>query len=104
MKLRPAIRAGNAKGLRDFLEKKVRYTAEWGGRPTGGGLGVKESGRTDADVMLLSVQQVRRRLQVGKNRVYAMIDAGELPHVKIGSRYKIPLTALERWIERHMKG
>lgn len=48
---------------------------------------------------LLTIQQVQARLQINRDRVYAMVRAGEIPSVRIGGGIRIPRLAYERWVE-----
>jgi excisionase family DNA binding protein len=37
-------------------------------------------------------------------KVYAMAQAGEIPSLRVGRSVRIPLGALERWIEENTRG
>jgi excisionase family DNA binding protein len=37
-------------------------------------------------------------------KVYAMAHAGEIPSLRVGRSVRIPLAALERWIEENTTG
>lgn len=50
----------------------------------------------------LTPSQVAKHLSIGKNRVYALIKSGEIPAIKIGTRYKIPKNQLMEWIENNL--
>ena len=43
----------------------------------------------------LTVEQTAQVLNVCNRTIYRMIRAGELPHLKVLSTYRIPKTALE---------
>ena len=47
----------------------------------------------------LKVSEAARRLNVHRQTVLAMIDAGELPAVKIGQQWRISAGAVERILE-----
>ncbi|EYB66512.1 hypothetical protein DEIPH_ctg103orf0041 [Deinococcus phoenicis] len=47
---------------------------------------------------LLTAKQVAERLQVGRNRVYTMANAGLLPSVRISGTVRFPRAGLERWL------
>lgn len=55
--------------------------------------------KQDAIFLLLTVKQAAARLQLGTNRVYTLVAAGTIPSVKVGKSIRVPVTALERWIE-----
>lgn len=49
---------------------------------------------------LLTVEEARSILRVGRNVMYALIKQG-LPHVKVGRQIRIPLQELETWIKNN---
>ena len=53
---------------------------------------------------VLTVQQAREALGVGRTGVYKLIDNGELRCFKIGNAYKIPKSALIDYVNRSCKG
>jgi excisionase family DNA binding protein len=48
---------------------------------------------------LLTIRQVQERLQLNRDRVYAMVRSGQIPSVRIGGGIRIPRPAYERWVE-----
>jgi len=46
----------------------------------------------------VSVADVAEMLSITRREIYYMIEAGDLPGVKIGRAVRIPCEALERWI------
>ncbi len=54
-----------------------------------------------SQVQLLAIPEVARLMSVGRTKVYALIKSRELEAVKIGSATRVPLVALQRWIETH---
>jgi excisionase family DNA binding protein len=46
----------------------------------------------------VAVAQVAEMLSITRREIYYMIEAGELPAIKIGRAVRIPLDALEQWI------
>lgn len=58
------------------------------------------------DPYLLTVKQAAQRLQLGINCVYGLTKAehNPLPTVVIGRSIRIPVTALERWLEARTRG
>lgn len=55
----------------------------------------------DDNLYLLTVRQTAKRLQVGINCVYSLTKAERdpLPTVTIGRSIRVPVAALERWLE-----
>lgn len=49
--------------------------------------------------LLISVQEAAKRVGLGKSKVYAMIDAGQFPHKRVGRRVLVPVKALEKWAD-----
>ena len=50
--------------------------------------------------LLLSVQEAAYALGCGRTKLYALLDAGEIPSFKVGPLRRVPLAALERYVER----
>jgi excisionase family DNA binding protein len=50
-------------------------------------------------VLLLTVPQVCQRMQCGKRGLYQLINSGELASVKIGGVRRIPVSAVEDFLE-----
>ena len=48
---------------------------------------------------LLTVPEVAKRLRLSPNKVYELLHAGQIPHIRPGRKFLIPTQALERWIE-----
>ena len=57
---------------------------------------------TYPDVM--SVQQVRSALKIGRTAVYRLLDSNEIRCFKIGNAYKIPKTSLIEFVQRNAEG
>ena len=54
---------------------------------------------------VLSVSETAVFLGVGRDRVRALVTAGELPAVKLGPRStRIPVSALREWLARRSEG
>lgn len=56
-----------------------------------------------ADRLTYTVPEAAHALGVGKNRVYDLIAAGDLPAVKFGRVIRIPKTSLEEWLESKLE-
>jgi len=53
-------------------------------------------------IELLRPEDAFARLNISRSHGYQMLKRGELPSVLIGSSRRIPLAALERWIEEQV--
>jgi excisionase family DNA binding protein len=51
--------------------------------------------------LLLKADKVARRLSLGRATVYSMMASGELPTFRKGRAVRVPVRALEEWIERN---
>lgn len=56
------------------------------------------------DRILLKPLEAADMLGIGRSRVYDMLAAGELPSVRIGRSIRIPVAALQKWVERKQDG
>jgi excisionase family DNA binding protein len=54
--------------------------------------------------LLLRPEEVVEMTGLSRAKVYAMAAAGELPSLRAGRSVRIPLAALERWIESNTTG
>ncbi len=50
-------------------------------------------------VLLLSVEEVARALRLGRSKTYELIASGELETVHIGRSVRVPVDAIERFVE-----
>lgn len=50
---------------------------------------------------LLTVDEARNILRVGRNVMYDLIKQG-LPHIKLGKQIRIPQEELLTWIKKHI--
>ncbi|MGC2660236.1 MAG: helix-turn-helix domain-containing protein [Bryobacteraceae bacterium] len=48
---------------------------------------------------LLSPHDVAREYGFGVTAVYKMLGSGQMPHIRVGKRYLVPRSAIERWLE-----
>jgi len=53
---------------------------------------------------VLTVEQARKLLQIGRNKMYEMTHWRGFPAVKIGRHIRIPKKALFEWLEMQKKG
>ena len=45
----------------------------------------------------ITVEQIARRLNIGRQTVYAMLEGGVLPGIRLGQRWLITRHAYEHW-------
>jgi excisionase family DNA binding protein len=45
----------------------------------------------------LSVKEIAERLDIGKMAVYAMLETGALPGIRVGKRWLVTRFAYEQW-------
>lgn len=53
--------------------------------------------------LLLTVKQTASILQLGINRTYELCRSGSIPTIRVGTTFRIPRLALERWIEDQLE-
>lgn len=46
-----------------------------------------------------TVAETARALHLGRNTIYDLIRAGQLPVIRVGRAIRIPSTALDEWID-----
>ncbi len=54
--------------------------------------------------LTLSVREAATHLGVSRNTVYDMVRAGDIPHLRIGTRVRIPTEPLRQWIAARTEG
>jgi excisionase family DNA binding protein len=52
------------------------------------------------DRLLLRLPEVATRLGLGRIRVYDLIQRVDLPVVRVGREIRVPVGALQSWVER----
>ena len=50
--------------------------------------------------LALSVKDVAREMQLGRNTVLELIHSGRLPYIRVGRRIIVPRHKLEEFLER----
>ena len=50
---------------------------------------------------MLTPQDVMGRLFIGKNKVYELLQTGELKSVRVGKQYRIPGSALKSYLKEN---
>ncbi len=54
--------------------------------------------------LLLTVSEVARRLGMGRSFVYQLVSKGEIPSIKLGRARRIPVSALEKFVDAKLGG
>ena len=53
--------------------------------------------------ILLRVVEAAEMLSLGRSKTYALVQAGEIPSIKIGGSLRIPVDSLNDWLKRHIE-
>ena len=51
---------------------------------------------------ILSPEEVRRYLNIGRNAIYTLLNTGELKGFRVGHKWKIPRKALDEYIDKNI--
>jgi len=54
----------------------------------------------DNERLLLTVPEAAMRLGLGRSLIYQLVMSGELASVKVGRARRVPVSALENFVER----
>ena len=54
----------------------------------------------DDQLLLLTVEECARRLALGRSHTFKYVLTGELPSVKLGRARRVPVRALEEFVDR----
>ncbi len=54
--------------------------------------------------LLLTVEEAAQRLGIGRSFAWELVRRGELPSVRLGRLVRIPVGALDEWIQRKSRG
>ncbi|MGI8927234.1 MAG: helix-turn-helix domain-containing protein [Tepidiformaceae bacterium] len=58
---------------------------------------------SEFEVLALSVPDAAAKLGVGRNTLYAAVNRGDVPSIRIGRRLLIPTSALARFLEANVQ-
>lgn len=53
-----------------------------------------------SEPLLLRAEEAAKLLQIGRNKVYELAAAGEIPSLHIGRQLRIPAEGLREWIRQ----
>lgn len=56
----------------------------------------------EMDRLLLRPMEAAEAIGVGRSKVYELLASGELPSIRIGGSVRVPVDALQRWIDRQL--
>jgi excisionase family DNA binding protein len=65
-------------------------------------MGVKQMSEERLERQLLRPQEAFEIIGMSRSTGYALLATGEIPSVRIGRSIRIPLSELNRWIDRKM--
>ena len=51
----------------------------------------------------LTVAEAAQRLGLGRNKLYALVHARQVPSIRLGKSILIPVKALDQWLEQAAK-
>ncbi len=54
-------------------------------------------------LVFLTVEQVAKRLYVGRSTAYNMVNSGEIPSVRFGRLIRVPASALEQYLSKKLQ-
>jgi excisionase family DNA binding protein len=49
--------------------------------------------------LTLSVEETAKALGIGRNQAYEAVHKGEIPAIRVGSRWLVPIRALKRLLD-----
>jgi excisionase family DNA binding protein len=53
--------------------------------------------------VLLRVIEAAEMLSLGRSKTYALVQAGEIPSVRIGGSVRTPVDALNEWLRKQVE-
>jgi excisionase family DNA binding protein len=54
--------------------------------------------------LLLTVEETAQRLGIGRSFAWELVHRGELPSIRLGRLVRIPVDALDEWLQRKSRG
>ena len=53
--------------------------------------------------LLLTEEQARKTLQLGRSKLWELMMSGAIPSIKVGKCRRIPADALRKWVDEQTK-
>ena len=53
--------------------------------------------------VFLTVEQVAKRLYVGRSTAYNMVNSGEIPSIRFGRLIRVPVSALDQYLSSKLQ-
>ena len=53
--------------------------------------------------LLVTVEEAARRLPIGRSHVYELLRCGDIVSVRLGRARRIPVSALERFVQERLE-
>jgi excisionase family DNA binding protein len=53
---------------------------------------------------VIRVTEAARRLDISRSKAYALVKQGQLPSIKVGATVRVPVAALEQWLQQQTVG
>lgn len=60
--------------------------------------------RPNVQAEVLTIEEARKVLRLGKNAAYQAVENGDIPSIRIGRRILVPRAALERLLDVQVRG
>ncbi len=61
---------------------------------------ITSRGKDNVLTPTLTVPEVAGLLRLNNTKVYELVKAGKIPHIRFGNRIVIPVTALIEWLDK----
>ena len=62
-----------------------------------------QANNSAASPVFLTVEQVAKRLYVGRSTAYNMVNSGEIPAVRFGRLIRVPVSALDQYLSNKLQ-
>lgn len=50
--------------------------------------------------LLLTVAEAREVLNIGRSKMYELLNTGVIPSVRLGRSLRVPIVALQQWLDK----
>ncbi len=57
-------------------------------------------GKDNVPILTLTVPEVAELVRMNNTKVYELVKAGKMPHIRYGRRIVIPITTLVEWLDK----